>query len=378
MTKPKAFLDISALYEETWTGIPNVVAAIARRALVDPEIDWRFSYETIEAPRDLVERFLRQRSGSGGLAHLARGVWETEQISDRVAREAVCVFPNIKPVRGFFRKEAMIVHDLSPVVAPQFHNGPNIDHFANRIRADIETSDHLFCVSRATMTDVNAYFGKPMSEMSVIRLGAEFDPAELSAGLLQVHQGLKAEPYVVVIGTLEPRKNGGLIFDYLMQHPGFADQYRVVFIGRDGWLDERERLMARLDKAGVRPGRVQFTGYVSDTERTALLLNSAFCIYPSFFEGFGLPVLEAGALGKITVCSNSSSIPEVFPESCVFFNPAELFEFGQALRIGELRAAQTRSSAQSLSDILDRAAPFGWDACYDGVAAWVKEQSHDA
>ncbi len=376
MNKPKAYLDVSALYEGTWTGIPNVVAALAERALVDPEIDWRFCYETVEAPRDLVQKFLRQRSGDGGLEVLASSVWQSDPISHADAQNSVIVYPNIKPVRGYFRKEAMIVHDLSPVIAPQFHNANNIDHFANRIRDDIATSDHLFCVSKATMTDVHAYFGKPLDEMSVIRLGAEFDPAELSAGLLSVRQGLKAEPYVVVIGTLEPRKNGSMIFDYLMQHPEFASQYRVVFVGRDGWLDERVRLMKLLLRAGVRRDRVQFTGFVSNTERTALLLNSAFCIYPSFFEGFGLPVLEAGALGKVTVCSNSSSIPEVFPDQCVFFDPADVFEFAQAIRVAELRAAQTRSSAQSLSDILDRAQPYSWDACYRSVAGWVKERAN--
>jgi glycosyltransferase involved in cell wall biosynthesis len=374
MNPNTAYLDISALYEESWTGIPNVVAAIAARALRDTTIDWRFSYETVEAPRELVSRFLAQHSGAGALETLARAVWENEPISDAEAAEAVAVFPNIKAVRNHFRKEAMIVHDLSPVVAPQFHNSDNINNFANRIRDDIDSCDHVFCVSRATMTDVNAYFRKPMDQMSVLRLGAAFDPAELSAGLLQVRQGLTAEKYVVVIGTLEPRKNGGIIFDYLMQNPGFASEYRVVFVGRDGWLDERTRLMKLLRRAGVGKGRVQFTGYLSNTERTALLLNAAFCIYPSFFEGFGLPVLEAGALGKISVCSNSSSMPEVFPEQCVFFNPSDLFEFSQALRTAELRAAQTRSSAQSLSDILERAAPHGWDACYDEVARWVRAQ----
>lgn len=373
-TLRKAVLDVSALFEETWTGIPNVVAAIAERALTDDGIGWIFTYETIPLPRDLVQRFLRLRSGAGGLPALSQLAWDRQPIPFDEAQAMVALFPNIKPVRGYFGTEAIIVHDLSPVTTPQFHNADNIFHFANRIRADIATSDHVFCVSKATMGDVHAYFEKPMEQMSVLRLGAEFDPAELSAGLLQVRQGARVEPYVAVIGTLEPRKNGGLIFDYLAQNPGFAHQYKMVFIGRDGWLDEKSRLMERLSKVGVPADRIQFTGFVSNTERTALLLNSAFCIYPSFFEGFGLPVLEAGALGKITVCSNSSSMPEVFPEQCVFFDPGEMYEFAQAMRIAELRAAQTRSRQQSLSDILERAAPHGWDACYAGVAQWVKQQ----
>jgi len=373
MSAPLAVLDVSALLEETWTGIPNVVAAIAEQALGDGTIDWKFAHETIPLPRNFIADLLRQRSGSRGLERLSQIVWDTPPLSQEQAQTAAAVFPNIKPVRRYFRKEAMIVHDLSPVVTPQFHNQPNIDYFANRIRQDVETSDHLFCVSRATMTDVHAYLGKPLNQMSVIRLGAEFDPAEITAGLLQVRPTSKAENYVVVIGTLEPRKNGGLVFDYLMTNPGFAEGYRIIFVGRDGWLDERQQLMARLADAGVQRDRIQFTGFVSNAERTALILNAAFCIYPSFFEGFGLPVLEAGALGKITVCSNSSSIPEVFPESCVFFDPADIHEFSHAMRVAELRASQTRSGAQSLSDILERAAPHSWVSCYTDIAQWVKE-----
>lgn len=374
MSKPLAVLDVSALFEETWTGIPNVVAAVTERALEDGSIDWRFTYETVPLPEALVREFLRQKSGAGGLQALSGLVWTTPAISRAEAARAVAVFPNIKPANGYFGKEAMIIHDLSPITTPQFHNKENIDHFANRIRESVETTDHFFCVSRATETDMHAYFGIPEDRTSVIRLGVEFDPAELSAGLLHVHDGAKAEPYVVVIGTLEPRKNGGILFDFLMQNPGFAGQYRILFVGRDGWLDEKTRLMSRLDGAGVSPDRIHFTGFVSNTERTALILNSAFCIYPSFFEGFGLPVLEAGALGKLTVCSNSSSIPEVFPEQCVFFDPSDLYDFAQAMRLAEVRAAQSRSSEQSLEDILQKAAPHDWSACYASIADWVRSQ----
>lgn len=369
----KAVLEVGPLFESNWTGIPNVVAALAERALSDDQIDWTYAYETVPMPRQIIEGFLSQRSGAGGLETLSGRVWQADPISRRDAARMSAVFPHIKPVRGYFGREAMIVHDLSPLVTPEFHNADNINHFANRIREDIATSDHLFCVSKATKGDVGAYFGQPEEKMSVIRLGAEFDPAELSAGMLQINQGVTVEPYIAVIGTLEPRKNGGLIFDYLVENPGFAGQYKVVFIGRDGWMNERDRLMARLADVGVSSDRIEFTGYVTNVERTALMLNSAFCVYPSFFEGFGLPVLEAGALGKVTVCSNSSSMPEVAPETCVFFDPGDIFQFAQAMRIAELRAAQSRSRAQSISDILERARPHGWDQCYRQVAAWVKE-----
>lgn len=368
----KAYLEVGAMFEDSWTGIANVIAAIATRALEDTEIDWSFCYETLDLPRDRVRQMLDQRSGLGGLALLGSRIWGGTEIAAEVAASSTCVYPNIKPMRRFFGREAFVVYDLSTMLTPQFHNAANISHFSDHIRGDLETSDHVFCISRATMSDVKAYFGVPDDKLSLIQMGVALDPVDVSAGMLAM-SGLTAEPYVAIVGTLEPRKNGGIVFDYLIQNPGFASRFRIVFIGRDGWLDEKARLLDRLSESGVSADRVLFTGYVSDAEKLTLMLNSAFCIYPSLFEGYGLPVLEAAALGKVTVCSNSSSMPEVAPQSCVFFNPLDVFEFGQAIRTAEVRAAMTRSSAQSLTDVMDRAAPYSWDACYAPIADWVKQ-----
>ena len=370
----KAYLEIGALFENTWTGIPNVIAAIARGALKDTTIDWSFLFETVEVPRELVARFLAQHSGVGGLGAVESLVWNRKPVSAADAAEGVCVYTSIKPMRRYFGREATVVYDLSPLLTPQFHNADNINHFANRIRQDIETSDHLFPISKACLTDVQAYFGVPAERMSIIEMGVDFDPADLTNAHMRLHGPLAAEPYIVVLGTLEPRKNGQIVLDYIARNPGFANRFRIVFIGREGWLDGREKLTRALKEANVNQDRVLFTGYVSEADKAALLLNAAFAVYPSFFEGYGLPVLEAGVLGKTTVCSNSSSIPEVFPDACVFFNPSDSFEFDRAMRIAELRAAQSRSSTQSLSDILERAAPYSWDRCYPGVARWVAEQ----
>ena len=368
----QAFLEVGALFEERWTGIPNVVAAIAERALRDPDIQWSFAYDAIDVPRETVEAFLLLRSGFGGLKALSDLVWENRQISRERARQAVGIYPNIKPMHRFFAREAAIIHDLSPVLTPQFHNADNIIHFAYRIRNDIETSDHLFCVSDATRQDVHRYFGKPLDQTSVIRLGVEFDPANISAARI-ANEGLRASNYIAVIGTLEPRKNGRILLDYLTLDPGYALRYDIVFIGRDGWLEEKSRLLRLAQDAGVETDRIIFTGFVSEAEKTALILNSRFCVYPSFFEGFGLPVLEAAALGKITVCSNSSSIPEVAPESSIFFDPTNVHELGEALRIAEKRAAQTRSPLRSEADLMAMASKFGWDGCYAEIAAWIND-----
>lgn len=369
-----AFLEIGALFENTWTGIPNVIAAIAEGALRDTTIEWTFLFESVEVPRSLVEHFIAQHSGAGGLAAIEQLVWSNRPIQEARAKASACVYTSIKPMRRMFGLEASIIYDLSPLLTPQFHNTDNINHFADRIRQDIDTSDHLFCISEACRSDVERYFGKANSQTSIIQMGVDFDKADLSNAHLGLHREFVVEPYIAVLGTLEPRKNGQIVLDYLAQNPDFANRYRVVFIGREGWLGGRQRLAEALAKANIAPDRVVFTGYVTEAEKVALTLNSAFCVYPSFFEGYGLPVLEAGVLGKVTVCSNSSSIPEVFPENCVFFNPLDEYEFANAMRIAEIRSTQSRSSTQSLSDIIERTEPYSWERCYPGVANWVRAQ----
>lgn len=368
-----AFLEVGALFEAHWTGIPNVVAGIARYALADDAIDWRFLYDTVQLPRAMVVEMLAQRSGAGRLDQLAQLVWSERTVPAATAATAAAIFPNIKPAHRLFGREASIVHDLSPLLTPQFHNADNIIHFANRIHLDVDSSDHVFCVSEATRQDVFHYLGMSLDRMSVIRLGVDIDPADLSAAHVR-SGGIIAEPFVAVIGTLEPRKNGRILLDYLRSDPKFADRQRVVFIGREGWLDERESLMERVAAAGVRPGRIVFTGFVSETDKLALMLNSRFCIYPSFFEGFGLPILEAGVLGKITVCSHTSSMREVMPDRCIFFDPANSEDFGRALRLAERQAEVTRSGDRCRSDILADAAGHGWHHCYATIAAWVVQQ----
>jgi len=368
--RPRAYFEISPLFEKNWTGIPIVTAAIAEHALKDEAVDWRFFFHSITLPNDFVEAIVRRKSGANALGFLHEHAWRKQDIGFEEGAGARALFPNIKTLRGVFGREAIFVHDLSPLLTPQFHNQDSINHFANRYRHDVETSERFFCNSEATKGDLIAYFGVDPSAATVVPMGVTIDPAALSAAQLSA-QLYAIEPYVVVLGTLEPRKNGGLVLQYLAKDPGFARRFRVVFVGREGWLDENRKLLDEIEKAGLPRDRIVFTGFVSEAEKTALLYNAAFCIYASFFEGYGLPILEASALGKIIVCSNSSSMPEVAPEKSFFFDPADLAQFARAVTRAEKRAAQLRLPT-TLTDFTDRLAALGWRGCYDAITEWVK------
>lgn len=239
MNKVKAVFDVAPLMEDNWTGISNVIAAISEKALQDNRIDWTFCFEVLPLPRIMIEQLLGDQSGTRSAEMFVEVARNAQSLDFRQAREYVGIFPHVKPVRNYFRKEALIVHDLSPLLTPEYHNQDNINHFANRIKQDIETSDHFFCVSEATRRDIELYFSCPREKTSVIRLGGSFDPCDLSLALEGARRGLIVEPYIVVLGTLEPRKNAAIVFDFLLENPEFSRYYKFVFVGRDGWMDEK-------------------------------------------------------------------------------------------------------------------------------------------
>lgn len=359
-------MEVGALLEDEWTGIPGVVAGLAEAALADGDIAWTFMVDTIVLPAPLIERMLDGRSGAVARGALAGLALAGGTIAPALASRAAGLFTNIKPVRGLFAREAMIVYDLSPLLLPECHDPARIAYFADHIRGDLAGCERVFCISRATEGDVAAYLSVPCERLARIVPGLHLDPADLSAARLAA----PVEPYVAIVGTLEPRKNGRLMLEHLAVDRSFADRFRIVFIGRDGWLDEKVRLLDAVAAAGVAADRVVFAGFLTEREKTALILNAAFCVYPSPFEGYGLPVLEAAVLGRPVVCADTTALPEVAPEACLFFDPTSPASFADALVAAEIRAA-TAPPAPSLKLLLERAAIAAATRAYPPIAEWV-------
>jgi glycosyltransferase involved in cell wall biosynthesis len=232
------YLEISPLFERHWSGIPVVTAEIASCALSDVQLRWRFVYENIIVERPVVEELLTRRDGSDYLAYLERQLWAGQTLDEDFLGSAACVFPNMKAFRGVFQREALIVHDISTLLTPEFHNEDTVNHHANRFRGDFESTEMFFCVSRATLGDLQGYFGIPASKSKVLPMGVNVDPCTLHT-ILEDRKRYRHEPFICVLGTIEPRKNGRVVLQLLQEFPSILSKYRVVFVGRDGWNDEK-------------------------------------------------------------------------------------------------------------------------------------------
>jgi glycosyltransferase involved in cell wall biosynthesis len=198
------------------------------------------------------------------------------------------------------------------------------------IMADLASDDLVVTVSEASRADLSAYLGVDPARMVAAPNGVSW-PDGFSTMAANATNGAGVEPYLLVLGTREPRKNILKVFDLLDYDPGLLETNRVVFAGKMGWLEEQHALPRSLEPF-VENGRILFTGFVSEPQKYALLRHAQATLYPSLFEGFGLPVLESLSVGTPCVASWSSSIPEAGGDVCAYFDPLSAADFSRALR----------------------------------------------
>ncbi|MBN1954107.1 MAG: glycosyltransferase family 4 protein [Anaerolineae bacterium] len=221
----------------------------------------------------------------------------------------------------------LTVHDLSFVHYPD-HFVPKLVHYLNQVvPRSVRRADRVLADSEATRSDLLQWLGTPPQKVQVIYGGvdARFQP-QPAAGereRLQARYGIKEPPYILAVGTIQPRKNyGGLMRAFARLG---SPNLQLVIAGRPGWLYKET-----LAEAEKQP-RVQVLGFVPDDDLPALYRQATLFVFPSFYEGFGLPVLEAMACGTPVVCSRASSLPEVAGDAALLIDPHSPAEMAQAM-----------------------------------------------
>ncbi len=218
---------------------------------------------------------------------------------------------------------AVTVHDLGYLHYPQAHRPFDRWYLDWSTRRHTRVARHLFVDSEATRQDLARFYGADPQRMSVVYLGRDerlvriTDPDVLDR--TRRRYNLEAE-YLLYLGTLHPRKNLVRLIDAFNQAVQMAgnDTLQLVIAGQQGWL--YEKIFARVQGLGL-AGRVVFPGYVAPEAKAALLSGALAYVFPSLYEGFGLPVLEAMACGVPVLTSSSSSLPEVAGQAALLVDP---------------------------------------------------------
>ncbi len=219
----------------------------------------------------------------------------------------------------------LTVHDLSFLRYPDAFVPALRGYLARVVPRSIARADLVLADSEATRTDLITLLDVPPEKVQVLYSGIhprfcpQPEPDEVAR--LRAHYGLADAPYILSVGTLQPRKNYVRLiraFVQLTNQPTNQLTNQLVIAGGRGWLYE-ETLAA----AAKYPDRVRILGFVDDGDLPALYRNAALFAFPSLYEGFGLPVLEAMACGVPVVCSHASSLPEVVGDAALLVDPLD-------------------------------------------------------
>ena len=227
-------------------------------------------------------------------------------------------------------KFAILAHDLIPELFPEWAVRVNAENFRAWLRSSAMAADVRFAVSKSTAADLSACMaalGKQIPPPVVLPVGhaaaAAPDPAERPL----------ERPYVLLVSTIEIRKNHALMFRVwrrLLRDLPAEQAPDLVFAGKIGWLTAD--LVQQLENTNWLDGKIKFIPAPSDGELAALYRNCLFTVFPSLYEGWGLPVTESLSFGKIVAASDRASLPEAGGDFCVYYDPENLEDAYRTIR----------------------------------------------
>jgi len=329
----------------TWVYTRNLLQGLSGRGVVRVDREERQLEGLEEIPAIVAP-------GGGRLAKLT---WPNRQLPEVGQRAGLDLVHVTTPYGSFRRtafKKVITICDVTPLLFPEAHGRMNVWHHRFVLPAILRQADHIITISEASKQDIVRFYRIAEEKVTVTLLaaGRSFGSAvPLSAARQAVR------PYLLNVGTLEPRKN----LPCLLRAYAAARQkglpHRLVVTGAAGWgASPLARLVAELHL----DADVSFTGFIPDDELPGLYAGAEFFIYPSLYEGFGLPVLEAMASGTPVITSNCSSLPEVAGDAALLVDPRSEAELCSAM----LKLAGNRELLGAMrAKGLVQAARFSWE-----------------
>lgn len=281
-------------------------------------------------------------------------------------KAALSIFFNFIVPPRISGKIITAIHDLTYIRFPETMDKQNL----RRIQADIEDTlartDRILTVSEFSKQEIQTLLGVPEKHISVVYNAPSF--TEKAADFSDVSQKYALDrPYLLYVGNLEPRKNLPRLIEAFVRLKRAGFRHKLVLAGGNGWRqDELEKALTRL---ACRED-VIFPGYITDGEKQALYQHAAAFVFPSLYEGFGIPPLEAMACGCPVVCSSAASLPEVVGNAASLVPP----EDEQALFEAIARVLEDTAYAQSLvREGREQVKKFSWQLSAEKLMAVCKE-----
>lgn len=351
-------IDSRPLRERQTSGIPMYVRSLLKGiAALDKTNEYiLYAHKDFDFP--LPGPNFRKRSGA-----LTRygSVWMQTELPAWVDRDNVDVFwgtQHILPIRMPKRIKAVLtVCDLVHLVFPETMKRLNFLINKYLIPPSVNRTDAIVTISDWTMKDVVKYLHpqNKIMEVTYLGVGDHMYPRDPEKSKRSVAQKFGvAGPFILTVGTFEPRKNiNGLFKAFSL----IADKipHSIVIVGQKGW--KNKEIIDEVKRSNIQH-RVRLLGYVADGDLPELYSAAELFVFPSLYEGFGLPPLEAMTCGVPVVASNISSLPEVVGDAAVLVNPYD----PSTIADGIMRIVTNPASrADYIKRGFDQASKFKWE-----------------
>ncbi len=260
----------------------------------------------------------------------------------------------------FNARLVVTIHDLSFLIFPEYHTKENYDLVLSNLIYLNSRPDMVICDSWQTKKDVIKYFHVPEEKIIVIYLGVgdsfreEID-SDFRKRVLEKY-GLTGK-YLLCVASIEPRKNFLRIinaFSEFIKKEGYK-RYSLVCVGGRGW--KNTEIYSQVKKKNLE-NKIKFLGFIEESELAAVYNQAEIFLYPSLYEGFGLPVLEAMACAVPVITSNVSSLPEVASDAAILVNPYSEKQIYEAI----IHLADNENKRKQLINMgLENIKKFSWE-----------------
>ncbi|WP_460355021.1 MULTISPECIES: glycosyltransferase family 4 protein [unclassified Pseudomonas] len=358
------------------TGIGHYVAELvnALRSDTDIEIElfhgWGWSSALPEAAMPGYSRLtplLRQIPG----AYQARR-WLEQKRFDQARAHGIDLYhePSLWPL-AFDGPTVITLHDLTHLHYPETQPPARLQEIERRLATGVRQAQVILTDSQAIADEAQSCFGLPAERFVVAPLGVaeRFHPRDAHTidPVLKAH-AVTAREYFLCVGTLEPRKNLRLALRaHALLPEAVRQRFPLLIVGMAGW--QREQFSAELRQA-LASGHVCLLGYLPDEHLAQLLAGARALIFPSLYEGFGLPVLEAMASGTPVLLTRASAMPEVAGDAGNYIEP----DNADGLRDALIRLLDDQVHWQACREAgLQRARLFSWQRCAQATAGAYRQ-----
>ena len=265
-------------------------------------------------------------------------------------------------------RTVVTIHDLIPLLLPAYRGSPLVRAYTRLVAASARRADAVIADSECSRRDIIHHLGIDTARVRVIHLAADARYRPVDASAARAKYALP-DKYLLYLGGFDQRKNVRVIIDAFARLPEFhARGYRLalagVQLGADSDFFPSPQRLAR--GVGLPDDAIQYIGWVDEDDKPALYSGATAFLFPSLYEGFGLPPLEAMACGAPVICSNASSLPEVAGDAALQIDPHDASAWADAIRA--VLTDDTRRATMRERGIAQSKA-FSWDRAADETLA---------